>query len=189
MQPWARLGFNSPQRSMQKIDFNRSASWPGDYAKPPREHHCACEPVGLIIRRHEAALTTAASATSALLRHASLPSAAARSLPTVVINAHTWPTAQECQGEVTATTAAAATCAASDEAEHYAALGRYVERSRRPFIVLPRFLHPSRVESLRASLHAQHAELHNPACGGALACRGGAHTHGCHRVTDGMVAL
>ena len=46
------------------------------------------------------------------------------------------------------------------EAEHYAALGRYVERSRRSFILLPRFLHPSRVESLRASLHAQHDELY-----------------------------
>lgn len=90
-----------------------------------------------------------------------------------VLDAHTWPSDGLC---------------ATDVLESMRKLGRFVQRSRHPFIVLPRYFsrESAQVAELRELLHAERAKLYAPSCGASASCTKGMHT--CARVPDGSVA-
>lgn len=129
-----------------------------------------CDTAETLIARHEEEL-------SKLQR---LAAANGRLHPTAlasyVLDASNWP--------------AAGLCTESSSSGHALAhtIGKYIARSRHPFIVLPRYLSRELKKMTRLSewLHAERAKLYDPRCNASKSCLTGAHS--CSRRPDGRVA-
>lgn len=179
------------QQNLAVTNFNLSAE---DIAlisadpKPPRwasfheinnPHHVdpgslECDTAEKLIARHQQALSRIArQAAVELTLHP-------EQFKPYVIDANEWPSA--------------GLCADSSDAQRSVApariLGSFIQRSQRPFIVLPRYWDREQVRvmaNLADELHAKHAQLYNPSCNASRACMG--KKSGCHRVPDGRVAF
>lgn len=166
---WADFSFNSPHT----VDVHNGA--------------LACDSAGTLLRRHVSALDTLRA------RYANGEAAAGPDgIRTLVLDANEWPAAGLCEDEGDERRAGRRRGHAYNTSTGHL-LGAFLERSRRPFVVLPRYLNVSShykaeaVKELHELLLAQSQALYPPGCAASLrSCRKG--THGCHRVPDGSVA-
>ena len=159
---------------------SRPAKWSTFEFNDP--HHVdagslGCESATELIARHERAFQN-------LERASANSSLELLGIRTYVVDAHTWPSAGLCSEAMADSHGAAART-----------LAGFVERSRRPFVILPRYFahEQSAVGQLRELLHEQHSHLYNQSCNNSVKCsKGTAYGVGikkeaCHRCHDGAV--
>ena len=165
---WASFDFNDPHQ----VD-------PGSLG---------CDTPEALLKRHQRmikSLRSTAQANAAADPWPKAPTTDGAPPPrTLVLDAHSWPSEGICQLQGVTRASNASGTLASQQGVLGRAIGRFVQRSVRPFVLLPRYFsnYLEGIQKLRSFLHANRGEVYNPQC---PACQRGNRT--CHRVPDGRV--